>query len=246
MSNLDPQPVALVAGGARGIGRAVAEALAAEGWQIIAGDLEPIFDFGVNGITGSALDVRDTSSVERVMAQIWQRCGRLDGLINAAGFNRHQAVAELEDRTWQSLLDVHVGGALRTCRAAYPLLATSRGAVVNLSSMAGHIGRPGRAPYAAAKGGLEAMTRTLAVEWASSGIRVNAVAPGIINTRMVRDNLASGRVQAESLLRMIPLARFGEPQEIAQVVTFLLSHAASYITGQTVIVDGGATINGNW
>ena len=246
MSNTSPrQSVALITGGARGIGRAVAELLVGRGWRVLAADLEPDSPAGLS-FDCVTLDVTDSAAVNALCTVIAREYRQLDGLVNAAGFNRHQAVAELDDETWQNLFDVHLGGAFRTCRAAYPLLTRARGAVVNFSSIAGHLGRPARAPYAAAKGGLEAMTRTLAIEWAPAGVRVNAVAPGIIKTRMVQENIASGRAVEASLIQAIPLGRLGEPAEIASVVAFLLSAEASYITGQTLVIDGGATINGKW
>lgn len=238
------RPVALVTGGARGIGLAVVRNLATRGFAVVATDLDPPEESGVDFIRA---DVSDSASVDSLISAAVSRHGRLDALVTCAGFNKHQAVAELEDATWQRLFDVHLGGTLRACRAAHPHLKRSpQGAVVNFSSMAAHIGRPHRAPYSAAKAGIEALTRTLAVEWAADGIRVNAVCPGVVGTRMVMENLKSGNATRESLLSGIPLGRFGEPAEIAAAVGFLASPEASYITGQTLIVDGGATVNGNW
>jgi NAD(P)-dependent dehydrogenase (short-subunit alcohol dehydrogenase family) len=243
------KPVALVTGGARGIGAAVAHALAARGYAVVAADLDPARGHpGPRGpIEHAQANVADSASVDALVKGIGERHGRLDALVNCAGFNKHESVSELEDATWQALLDVHVGGTLRACRAAYPLLCKSVvAAVVNFSSMAARIGRPRRAPYSAAKGAIEALTRTLAIEWAPDGIRVNAVCPGVVATRMVTDNIASGAASAESLRSGIPLARFGKPEEIAAAVAFLATPESSYVTGQTLVVDGGATINGNW
>ncbi|MBI1385895.1 MAG: SDR family oxidoreductase [Rhizobiales bacterium] len=243
----------LVTGGIRGIGLAVAGLLVAEGHSVICADLDDEGDPELAAIAASGrflqlrVDVTDTVSVDRMTADALAWRGRLDGLVNCAGFNRHQVVAELEDATWQRLLDVHLGGALRCCRAAYPALgASGQGSVVNFSSIGARIGRPRRGPYSAAKGGIEALTRTLAVEWAPAGIRVNAVAPGIVETRMVRQNITDGNADLASLVGAIPLARLGQVNEIAEVVCFLLSPRASYMTGQTLVVDGGATVNGDW
>jgi NAD(P)-dependent dehydrogenase (short-subunit alcohol dehydrogenase family) len=191
-------------------------------------------------------DVSDSGALDALVAGVVADHGGIDGIVNAAGYNRHEAVDELRDETWIKLLDVHVGGVLRLCRAAAGTLKERHGAVVNFSSIAGHIGRPRRGPYSAAKAGIEGLTRTLAVEWAPFGVRVNAVVPGIVNTRLVQQNIAEGRADRESLVRSIPLRRMAEPEELAAVVEFLLSDKASYITGQAIVVDGGALINGDW
>ena len=242
-------PVAIVTGGARGIGLASCATLLARGWRAVALDRDgPGEDAPAgDGFLWIRADVSDTASVDEAIAAAAARFGGIDALVNCAGFNRHQPVAELEDETWRSMLDVHVGGTLRTCRAAHRWLAASpRGAVVNFSSMGARIGRPRRAPYAAAKAGIEGLTRTLAIEWARDGIRVNAVCPGVVGTRMVRDNIARGAVDEASLVSGIPMRRFAEPGEIAAVVAFLAGAESSYMTGQVLVVDGGATINGDW
>lgn len=249
---MDTPPVAIVTGGARGIGLATASCLSARGWRVVAADLEaPAADRGEpalpDGVRFVTTDVGNSASVDALVANALAAEGRIDALVNCAGITRHQLVAELDDSTWRDLLDVHVGGTLRCCRAALPALrASERGAVVNFSSVAAHLGRPRRAPYSAAKAGIEAITRTLAVEWAADKVRVNAVAPGWIRTRLVQKILDTGLSQQDELLSHIPLGRFGEPDEIATTVAFLLSRDAGYITGQTIVIDGGATINGNW
>jgi NAD(P)-dependent dehydrogenase (short-subunit alcohol dehydrogenase family) len=250
---LPDEPVALVVGGARGIGEAVVRHLATRGYHVVAADIDaPMAGSApVPAAHGGAeivrVDVANSGSVDALLEGVMARRGRLDALVNCAGFNKHQPVAELEDATWQRLIDVHVGGTLRACRAAYPALRRSpHGAVVNFSSIAARIGRPRRAPYSAAKAGIEALTRTLSIEWAKDGIRVNAVCPGVVGTRMVLENIASGAANTESLLSGIPLGRCGKPEEIAAVVGFLVSPESSYITGQTLVVDGGATVRGDW
>ncbi len=246
----------VVIGGARGIGLAVGRCLLRDGWQVIVADLDPP-EIGkpggaeMPGNAASALhyvrtDIADSASVDRLAAEVETMGGPVRGLVNAAGYNRHRAVSGIDDATWQGLLDIHVGGVIRACRAFHPILRKSRGAVVNFSSIGARIGRPRRAPYGAAKAGIEAFTRTLAIEWAADGIRVNAVAPGIVDTRMIRENIERGLVDPDSLRRNIPLGRFAEPAEIAEAAAFLLSDRASYVTGQTLAVDGGVLANGAW
>ena len=248
--------LAVVMGGARGIGLAVGRCLLRDGWRIVVADLDPPEanepgsadgpDNAGNGPHYIRTDVADSASVDRLAAEVeTMGGGPVHGLVNAAGYNRHGALSEIDDPTWQGLLDVHLGGVIRACRAFHPSLRRTRGAVVNFSSIGARIGRPRRAPYGAAKAGIEALTRTLAIEWAADGIRVNAVAPGIVDTRMIRQNIEQGLVDPERLRRGIPLGRFAEPGEIAEAVAFLLSGRAGYITGQTLPVDGGMLANGD-
>lgn len=240
----------VVIGGARGIGLAVGRCLLRDGWRVVVADLDPPEAGGPDN-TGNDLhyirtDIADSASVDRLAAETEAiGGGPVHGLVNAAGHNRHAAVSEIDDAAWQGLLDVHLGGVIRACRAFHPLLRRGSGAAVNFSSIGARIGRPRRAPYGAAKAGIEALTRTLAIEWAVDGIRVNAVAPGIVDTRMIRQNIEQGLVDPERLRRSIPLGRFAEPAEVAEAVAFLLSDRAGYITGQTLAIDGGVLANGD-
>jgi NAD(P)-dependent dehydrogenase (short-subunit alcohol dehydrogenase family) len=240
-----PRRVAVITGGARGLGLATGRILKARGWTVVATDRDETPELAAAEIDYVAVDVADSTAVDAAAAEIRKRYGRIDALVNCAGFTRHEAMADLADATWQDLIDVHLGGAFRCCRAFHPALRRG-GAVVNISSLAAHKGRPLRGPYAAAKAGLEALTRTLAVEWAADGIRVNAVAPGWTRTRLVDKIIDTGISEEQSLLAHIPLGRFGEPDEIGGTIAFLLSADAGYITGQCIIVDGGATIYGDW
>jgi NAD(P)-dependent dehydrogenase (short-subunit alcohol dehydrogenase family) len=240
------QKTAIITGGARGIGLATGIVLRADGWTVVLADRDKPEEPEAATFDCRVVDVSDTSSVDRLVSAVATEYGGLHGLVTAAGHNRHTLVEELDDAIWEGLFDVHLGGVLRCCRAAAGALKASSGAVVNFSSIGARVGRPRRAPYAAAKAGVEALTRTLAVEWAPFGVRVNTVVPGVVNTRLVQENIAQGRVDRDSLVRSIPLKRMGQPEELANVVAFLMSEKASYITGQSVVVDGGVLANGDW
>jgi NAD(P)-dependent dehydrogenase (short-subunit alcohol dehydrogenase family) len=198
------------------------------------------------GALGVPCDVLDAASVDAMVGQVVDTLGGIDVIVNCAGVVAPEPSAELSDRAWTDLTDVHVLGTLRCVRAAFPALRRSQSAaVVNLSSMNAGLGVSGRLSYCAAKGAVEAMTRVLAVEWAPYGIRVNAVAPGYVETAMLRGMLERGEHDEARLLARVPLGRLAHPDEIATVIAFLASHGASYLTGQTIVVDGGRVVNGD-
>jgi 3-oxoacyl-[acyl-carrier protein] reductase len=238
--------VALVTGGSRGIGRAVVEALAREGASVavVAGrDLaaaeETAAAARAAGVGALALqaDVSDAAQAEQAVRTALEGLGRLDILVNNAGITRDGLLLRMEEVDWDAVLDTNLKGAFLCTKAALKgMVRQKAGCIVNVTSVMGLRGNAGQANYAAAKSGLIGLTKSTAWEVASRGIRVNAVAPGFITTRMT-ETLPEG-VSAEALKR-IPLGRFGRPEDVAGVVVFLCSEAASYLTGQIVVVDGG-------
>lgn len=236
--------VALITGAGHGIGRAVAERLAAEGARVVVGDLDEQAASTVAAAlapteaVGTHLDVHATSSVEAAVALAVAEFGRLDVLVNVAGGSvAVPGFESLTDETWNDMLDLNLTGAMRCIRAALPhLRARPEGAaIVSVSSVNG-LAAFGETAYSAAKAGLGVLTRNLAVELGPVGIRVNVVAPGTVRTR-VWDGQAGG---ADRLRPLYPLGRVGEPTDIAAAVAFLASDDAAWITGVTLPVDGGA------
>ena len=239
--------VALVTGASRGIGRAIALALAADGLFVIvnytsnegaaADTLKRLQDAGGQGAL-SRFDVADAAAVDAAIKQIASEQGRLDVLVNNAGIAIDGLLLRTKKEDWQRTLDVNLSGAFHCCKAASRyLLKAEDGRIVNISSVVGESGNAGQISYAAAKAGLIGMTRTLAKELASRAVTVNCVTPGFIETDMTAAHVQGEN--REALLKSIPLGRIGTAEDVAEAVRFLVSPRASYITGQVVRVNGG-------
>jgi 3-oxoacyl-[acyl-carrier protein] reductase len=236
--------VALVTGASRGIGRAVALALASRGARVVAAARADHADAVVNEIRiagghaeAASLDVTDAASVETGIAAVLARAGRLDVLVNNAGIARDQLMLRMKRADWDAVLSTNLTAAF-TCTQAVlkPMVRQRSGRIVNVASVVGQAGNAGQANYAASKAGLIGFTKALALEVASRGITVNAVAPGLIATDMTRAMSEDARAE---WAERIPLGRLGTPEDVAHAVVFLASEEASYITGQVLAVNGG-------
>lgn len=237
--------IALVTGASRGIGKAIAHALAGAGAQVIgtatseAGAQrigEELAEAGLNG-SGMVFNAGDREQTGALIDAIKTEHGAVSVLVNNAGITRDNLLVLLKDEDWDQVLDTNLGAAFRLCRAcARGMTRARRGRIVNIGSVVGAMGNAGQVNYAAAKAGLAGFTRALARELASRNITVNTVAPGFIDTDMTATLSAD---QRSALLQSVPLGRFGEVQEVAALVTFLASSQAGYITGQTLHINGG-------
>jgi 2-hydroxycyclohexanecarboxyl-CoA dehydrogenase len=245
MGRLDGK-IAIVTGAGQGIGKAVAEKLAAEGATVVVSDL----DEATAKATASALpgavavraDVTDRQGVQAMVDGIVQQFGRVDVLVNNAGWDKASAFVDSDPADWERAIAVNLFGVLHTCKAVLPLMAgQGSGAVVNLGSDAGRVGSSGEAVYSAAKGGVIAFTKSLAREMARHQVRVNCVCPGPTDTALFAS--FAGPKLREALTRAIPFRRLGQPTDVANVVAFLVSDEASFVTGQTVSVSGGLTMS---
>jgi 3-oxoacyl-[acyl-carrier protein] reductase len=236
--------VALVTGGARGIGWHTAERLLTDGWRVAVADLDPAGGPAeasqASGLRILKLDVRDEAAVRSTVEDVVAEWGRIDGLVTSAGVQRHSPFEDISAEDWSFVLSVNFSGVVVAMQAAAQHMLRQRsGAIVNISSVAGFRGAPGRAPYAATKAAIISVTKTAAVEWATRGVRVNAVAPGYVETDMVAEFVGSGRLDPKPILARTPQGRMAQPAEVASVIAFLLSDDASYVTGQILGVDGG-------
>ena len=228
-----------ITGASRGIGNAIAKSLLKENYTVIgtATSSKGVEQLIAEGILGYKLELDDLERINASWGKISDEHLDIDILINNAGFTRDNLILRMSEDEWNDVMNVHLNGMFRiTKRLLKPMLKKRWGRIINLSSTSAVLGNKGQANYAAAKAGIEAFSRSLASEVGSRGITVNAVAPGFINTDMTELN--SGVVE-EELIKKIPLGRFGETSEIAHLVNFLCSEESSYITGQTIHINGG-------
>ncbi len=240
--------VAVITGAGSGIGRATALLFAREGAKVVVSDykedtakttLEEVLKNKGEGIALKA-DVSKEEEVRQLMEETFKRYSRLDILINNAGIGEVSPVEELSEETWYRTIDINLKGVFLCSKHAIPYMRKGGGgSIVNNASILGHVGFPGAAAYSAAKGGVVMLTKNMALDYAKDKIRVNAVCPGFIRTPMVEKGAVKD--QLDYLATLHPLGRLGEPLEVAYAMLFLASDEASFITGSSLMVDGGYT-----
>jgi 3-oxoacyl-[acyl-carrier protein] reductase len=237
--------VALVTGGTRGIGKAIAEGLARSGVNVVVAGRnadaanEVAASLSLYGIraAGKRLDVSNAGEVEKVFEELIGEFKRIDILINNAGITKDGLLMRMKEEAWDTVLDINLKGVFLCSREAVREMARQRyGRIVNITSVAAFMGNPGQANYSASKAGIVGLTKTVAREYAGRGITVNAVAPGFIETAMT--DVLPENIK-EDMKKLIPLGRFGSVEDVAHAVVFLASPEAGYITGQVVHVNGG-------
>ncbi|MDP8212157.1 MAG: 3-oxoacyl-[acyl-carrier-protein] reductase [Candidatus Zapsychrus exili] len=240
--------IALITGSARGIGKAIAEGFAKEGATIIISDineemaLETSKEFIGQGLKADcfAANVTDTKSVVEMVDKILDKYGRIDILVNNAGITKDNLLVRMDEAQWDAVLNINLKGTFVCTKAVIKSMMKARaGKIVNIASIIGITGNAGQANYAASKAGIIGFTKSIAKEFASRGITANAVAPGFIKSEMT-EKLTDAA--AEAIFKNIPMGTMGTPDDVANVCLFLASKSANYITGQTIVVDGGMVI----
>jgi 3-oxoacyl-[acyl-carrier protein] reductase len=241
--------VAIVTGGARGIGRAIAAELLRDGATVVILDRVYPEDFegwaaplrtGGRVLATKTVDITNTAEVEKICEEVAAEFGQIDLLVNNAGITRDRILPRMSEQEWDAVLAVNLKGAFNTIRVvARTMMRQRRGRIVNIGSVVGLIGNVGQANYAASKAGLFGLTKSVAKELAGRNITVNCVAPGFVETEMTA---VLSEEQRSQLLALVPLKRTSRPEEIAGIVAFLASEKAAYITGQVIAVDGGMTM----
>lgn len=238
----------LITGANRGIGKAIALRLAREGAQVAIGArnvttavavLDEIADSGGQAIA-VPMDVTDSASCEAAVASVLAQWHKIDVLVNNAGITRDALLLRMNEEQWDAVIDTNLKGVYRCSRAVLrPMLKARSGCIINISSVVGITGNAGQANYAAAKAGIIGFTKSLALELAARNIRVNAIAPGYMETEMTQELAPEQRSQ---LLSRIPLGKTGHPEDVAAATAFLVSDDAAYVTGQTLVIDGGISL----
>jgi len=244
--------VAVVAGGTSGIGRAIALGLAQAGAAVIpTGRRESLVDEVCREIEAAgqatlrtSADVLDRASIDRMRDQVLQKFGKIDVLVNSAGTIARKPTLDVSEAEWDGIMNTNLTGTLRACQSLHePLKASQRGRIINIASLNSFVSLTSVAAYAASKAGVLALTRSLAVEWAPVGINVNAIGPGVFETDLNR-KLLWETDRGKELLMRTPMKRFGNAQELVGAAVLLASDAASFITGQCIVVDGGFLASG--
>jgi NAD(P)-dependent dehydrogenase (short-subunit alcohol dehydrogenase family) len=243
---------AVVIGGTSGLGKAISLGLAAANADVVAvsrraeevdraaGEIESL---GRRTLRLQA-DVSSRASLERLHGQVLSAFGRIDILVNSAGVTRRQPVSDCSEKTWSHILDINLTGTLRACQVfGRTMLAQKSGAIINIASLATFVAFHDVAAYGASKAAVGSLTKSLAVEWARHGVRVNAIAPGIFPTAL-NESLIHGTARGRELLRRTPMGRYGNPDELTGAAVFLASDAAAFVTGQVIVVDGGFLASG--